>query len=131
MKRLILGLALAAIAAALFAIITPNVISRNDDAMITRARAEVAQIAIAVHEYELQQNMLPISLESVAHQGFLDSVPTDPWGNPYHFSVEEPHFANAIARFYVWTLGEDGKIGGRGSDEDYGNWNGFGSMPPE
>ncbi len=131
MKRLIFGLTLAAIAAALFAIITPNVISRDYDSKIARARAEVVQITIAVHEYELQQNMLPKSLDSVVRQGFLDSVPTDPWGNPYHFSVEEPHFANAIARFYVWTLGEDGKIGGRGSDEDYGNWNGFGSIPPE
>ncbi len=99
MKRLILGLALAAIAAALFAIITPNVISRDDDAKITRARAEVVQITIAVHEYELQQNMLPKSLDSVVRQGFLDSAPTDPWGNPYHFSVEEPHFTNATARF--------------------------------
>lgn len=131
MKRLIIGFSLAAIAAALFAIITPNVVSRDDDAKITRARAEVAQITIAVHEYELQQNVLPTSLESVAHQGFLDAVPMDPWGNPYHFSVEEPDFANAIARFYVWTLGKDGRIGGRGPDEDYGNWNGFGSMSPQ
>ena len=131
MKLMILGIVLAALAAALLAIITPNVISRDDDEKITRARAEIARITIAVHEYELQQNMLPESLEFVARQGFVDSVPTDPWGNPYYFSAEEPDFANASARFYVWTLGEDGEVGGRGPDEDYGNWNGFGSMPQQ
>lgn len=44
-----------------------------------------------------------------------DSVPTDPWGRPYHFEV-----ANGGMKAIVYTYGRDDAEGGEGEDADVG-----------
>jgi general secretion pathway protein G len=49
---------------------------------------------------------------------YLDSLPEDPWGNPYlYLSPGEK------GEFDVYSFGADGAEGGEGVDKDIGNWN--------
>ena len=45
-------------------------------------------------------------------------IPTDPWGNPYDYSVPGP---NGLP-FGIRSLGADGREGGEGNDRDLESW---------
>jgi type II secretion system protein G len=51
-----------------------------------------------------------------APEPFLDAVPTDPWGRPYHY--ERSLGGRVRATFELYTLGSDGEPGGRGDAAD-------------
>lgn len=52
--------------------------------------------------------------------GYVDErILVDPWGNPYHYRI--PGVENR-GSFDVWTQGRDGAPGGRGIDQDLGNF---------
>jgi general secretion pathway protein G len=46
-----------------------------------------------------------------------DTVPTDPWGNPYHYRHPGEH-----AEFDIYTLGKDNQPGGEGENQDVASW---------
>jgi general secretion pathway protein G len=48
--------------------------------------------------------------------GYLDTVPVDPWGNPYRY-YSEP-FGGVKGHFDLWTLGADNAEGGTGANAD-------------
>ncbi len=117
----------------LAAIVAPNVIGRVDDAQITKAKAEISNIENALKFYRLDNFQYPTTeqgLESLVTKpadpsitnwkagGYLDRVPTDPWGNPYQYL--NPGNNGEID---IYTLGRDGRPGGEGIDADIGNWN--------
>ena len=116
----------------LAAIVAPNVIGRVDDAQITKAKAEIANIENALKFYRLDNFTYPTSeqgLEALVTKpadpnirnwkqgGYLPSLPSDPWGNPYLYL--NPGNNGEID---VYTLGRDGRPGGEGIDADIGNW---------
>lgn len=116
----------------LAAIVAPNVIGRVDDAQITKAKAEIANIENALKFYRLDNFTYPSSeqgLEALVTKpadpnirnwkqgGYLPSLPSDPWGNPYLYL--NPGNNGEID---VYTLGRDGRPGGEGIDADIGNW---------
>ncbi|MFB6259456.1 MAG: type II secretion system protein GspG, partial [Thiohalorhabdaceae bacterium] len=49
--------------------------------------------------------------------GYLDRVPTDPWGNPYQYLNPGKH-----GKVDVMSLGADGRKGGEGNNADIGSW---------
>jgi len=117
----------------LAAIVAPNVIGRVDDAQITKAKAEIANIENAMKFYRLDNFTYPSSeqgLEALVTKpadpniknwksgGYLERVPKDPWGNPYLYL--NPGNQSEID---IYTLGRDGRPGGEGVDADIGNWN--------
>ena len=117
----------------LAAIVAPNVIGRVDDAQITKAKAEIANIENAMKFYRLDNFAYPSSeqgIESLVTKpadpnvknwkpgGYLERVPNDPWGNPYLYL--NPGNQGEID---IYTLGRDGRPGGEGVDADIGNWN--------
>lgn len=117
----------------LAAIVAPNVIGRVDDAQITKAKAEIANIENAMKFYRLDNFSYPSSeqgLEALVTKpadpnvknwkagGYLERVPSDPWGNPYLYL--NPGNQGEID---IYTLGRDGRPGGEGVDGDIGNWN--------
>jgi general secretion pathway protein G len=117
----------------LAAIVAPNVIGRVDDAQVTKAKAEIANIENALKFYRLDNFTYPSSeqgLEALVTKpadpnirnwkqgGYLPSLPSDPWGNPYLYL--NPGNNGEID---VYTLGRDGRPGGEGIDADIGNWN--------
>jgi len=116
----------------LAAIVAPNVIGRVDDAQITKARAEIANIENAMKFYRLDNFTYPSSeqgIEALVTKpadpnirnwkagGYLERLPTDPWGNPYLYL--SPGNQREID---IYTLGRDGRPGGEGIDADIGNW---------
>jgi general secretion pathway protein G len=117
----------------LAAIVAPNVIGRVDDAQITKAKAEIANIENAMKFYRLDNFQYPTSEQGVEALvtkpndptitnwkagGYLDRVPKDPWGNPYQYL--NPGNNGEID---IYTLGRDGRPGGEGIDGDMVNWN--------
>jgi general secretion pathway protein G len=116
----------------LAAIVAPNVIGRVDDAQITKAKAEIANIENALKFYRLDNFTYPSSeqgLEALVTKpadpniknwksgGYLPKLPNDPWGNPYLYL--NPGNQGEID---VYTLGRDNRPGGEGVDADIGNW---------
>jgi general secretion pathway protein G len=117
----------------LAAIVAPNVIGRVDDAQITKAKAEIANIENAMKFYRLDNFTYPSSeqgldalvtkpadpnIKNWKTDGYLERVPQDPWGNPYLYL--NPGNQGEID---IYTLGRDGSPGGEGVDADIGNWN--------
>ena len=116
----------------LAAIVAPNVIGRVDDAQITKAKAEIANIENALKFYRLDNFAYPSTeqgLEALVTKpadpnvknwktgGYLSRVPNDPWGNPYLYL--NPGNQGEID---VYTLGADARPGGEGINADIGNW---------
>ena len=116
----------------LAAIVAPNVIGRVDDAQITKAKAEIANMENALKFYRLDNFHYPSTeqgLEALVTKpadpnirnwksgGYLDRLPADPWGNPYLYL--SPGNQREID---IYTLGRDGRPGGEGVDADIGNW---------
>jgi len=116
----------------LAAIVAPNVIGRVDDAQLTKAKAEIANIENALKFYRLDNFAYPTTeqgIEALVTKptdpnirnwkagGYLDRLPKDPWGNPYQYL--NPGNNGEID---IYTLGRDGRPGGEGLDADVGNW---------
>ena len=116
----------------LAAIVAPNVIGRVDDAQITKAKAEIANIENAMKFYRLDNFTYPSNeqgLDALVSRpndpnirnwkegGYLPKLPEDPWGNPYQYL-----YPGNQGEIDVYSLGRDGRPGGEGLDADIGNW---------
>lgn len=116
----------------LAAIVAPNVISRIDDAAVSRARQDIRAIESALKLYRLDNFKYPTTdqgLESLVSQpndpnirnwrqgGYLDRLPRDPWNNTYKYL-----YPGQRGELDVFTYGADGQPGGEGINADIGNW---------
>jgi type II secretion system protein G len=52
--------------------------------------------------------------------GYIDKIPLDPWGRPYHYIYEE-QLRLEPKKYTLYTLGKDGVKGGQGEDADISN----------
>ncbi|WP_432280510.1 type II secretion system major pseudopilin GspG [Spectribacter acetivorans] len=118
----------------LAAIAVPRIMDRPDVARVTKAKQDIRVIESALQLYRLDNFQYPSTeqgLEALVEKptsqpeprnwksgGYLDRVPTDPWGNPYQFRNPGEH-----GEIDVFTLGRDGRPGGEDMDSDIGNWN--------
>lgn len=118
----------------LAAVVVPRIMDRPDAARITRAKSDVRAVESALNMYRLDNFHYPSTqqgLEALVNRpsgepqprnwnsdGYLGSVPVDPWGNPYQYLNPGVH-----GQIDVWTYGADGQPGGEGSNADIGNWN--------
>ena len=116
----------------LAAILTPNVIGRIDDAQISRVQQDLRVVENALKFYRLDNFTYPTSeqglealnskpsdpnIKNWKSSGYLDRLPKDPWGNSYLYL--NPGNNGEID---IYTLGRDGRPGGKGIDADIGNW---------
>jgi general secretion pathway protein G len=116
----------------LAAIVAPNVISRIDDAAVSRAKQDIRAIESALKLYRLDNFRYPTTdqgLEALVSQpndptirnwrqgGYLDKLPKDPWNNTYRYL-----YPGRQGEFDVFTYGADGQPGGEGINADIGNW---------
>jgi general secretion pathway protein G len=51
--------------------------------------------------------------------GYLNKVPSDPWGTPYKYVSPSPTKGD----FEILSMGADGEPGGEGKNADIANWN--------
>jgi len=118
----------------LAAIVVPRVMSRPDDARITKAKSDIRAMESALNLYKLDNFVYPSTdqgLEALAQKpggtpeprnwkegGYIDRMPKDPWGEPYQYL--SPGVQGMID---IYSLGADGQQGGEGVNADIGNWN--------
>ncbi len=117
----------------LAALVVPQIISRPDEARVAKARQDIRAVESALKLYRLDNFQYPTTEQGLAalvdkpttqpeprnwkSGGYLDRIPTDPWGNVYHYRNPGEH-----GEIDVYTLGRDGRPGGEESDADIGNW---------
>ena len=108
------------ILAILATVVVPRIMDRPDQARVTRAQQDIRAVEAALNLYRLDNFRYPSTDDGleVLVPKYLDSLPEDPWGNPYlYLSPGEK------GEFDVYSYGADGAEGGEGVDKDIGNWN--------
>ena len=116
------------------AIVVPQFMSRPDQAKVTAARTDIQAISTALEMYRLDTFSYPSTqqgLEALVTrpsgtplarnwnpQGYLKSLPVDPWGTPYQYLNPGSHSAG----YDLFSFGADGVQGGEGFATDIGNW---------
>ncbi|WP_085317125.1 type II secretion system major pseudopilin GspG [Derxia lacustris] len=117
----------------LAALVVPKVIGRADDARITAARQDIAQVMQALNLYKLDNSRYPTQeqgLKALVQKptsgpapsnwrsgGYLSKLPVDPWKTPYQYL--NPGVRGELD---VFSFGADGKPGGSEIDADIGSW---------
>jgi general secretion pathway protein G len=115
----------------LAALIVPNVLDRADDARVTAAKTDVANLMQALKLYKLDNQRFPTGEQGLQAlvakptaspippnwKPYLDKLPNDPWGRSYQYM--NPGVKGTVD---VLSFGADGQAGGEGRDADIGSW---------
>jgi len=116
----------------LAALVGPRLFGQVDKARVEAARSEISTIENAMKFYRLDNFAYPTTeqgIEALVNKpndpsiknwnpgGYLERIPSDPWGNPYVY--RNPGQNGEID---VLTYGADGVEGGEGNNADIGNW---------
>ena len=112
------------------AIIVPNLLGRPDQARVTAAESDIRSLAVALDMYRLDNFVYPSTEQGLdalvtrpagfpepknySPDGYLKSVPTDPWGSPYVYERTGDSFS-------LFSLGADGAEGGEELNADIHN----------
>ena len=107
-----------------------NVIPAQDKAVVTKAKADIAQLEQGVENYRLDNLTYPTTgdglnalvtappalaqPERYRRGGYIKTLPKDPWGRPYNYQAPG---ANGKA-FDIWSMGADGAPGGTDDNAD-------------
>ncbi|MAL99335.1 type II secretion system major pseudopilin GspG [Hydrocarboniclastica marina] len=117
----------------LVAVVAPNLMGRSDQARVTVAKTQMKQVSNALDLYKLDNNRYPSTeqgLNALVEKptgtpeprnwnpdGYMPSVPRDPWDNPYDYS------SPGMTRAYdLISYGADGREGGEGDAADLNIW---------
>jgi general secretion pathway protein G len=111
----------------LVTLVAPRIIGRTDEARVTKARADAHAIEEALHLFKLDNGRYPTQGEGLEAlvtapagargwnpDGYLERVPTDPWGNEYFYNTDGRDVL-------VKSFGADGVEGGEGYNADISN----------
>ena len=120
----------------LAAFVVPNLIGNVDRAAVTRAKGDIRIIETALSLYRLDNYRYPSTEEGlqalVINPGeaaaqnwkpYLNSVPSDPWNNPYQYQYPGQPRDGQQREFDIFSYGADGQEGGEDIDAEIGNWN--------
>jgi len=124
------------IIAIMTALIAPQIMGRVDEARVTAAKQDIRTLETALDFFQMENFRYPttdMGLEALVKKpedpsirnwrtgGYLraTTVPSDPWGNPYHYM--QPGTKGGA--YDLYSLGADGEVGGEGVDADIGSWN--------
>lgn len=109
-------------------VVMVNVMPSQDKAMATKAKADIATLEQAMEMYRLDNFRYPSGGEGLSAlvsppaagqsgqyrpDGYIKSLPTDPWGRPYQVTVP-----GRAGPFDIYSLGADGAPGGEGENAD-------------
>lgn len=101
----------------------------QDKALITKAQADIRTISQAVEMYRLDTRRYPSTEDGIEillrapseasyrTEGYIKTMPVDPWGNAYQYL-----YPGERGTFDIFSLGADGRRGGEGLNADIGNW---------
>jgi general secretion pathway protein G len=117
------------ILAALAAVVVPKFTRRSEEARVTAARTDVANLEVALDAFEIDTGRYPTASEGL--RALVEEptntenwkgpyikrgVPKDPWGNPYTY--QQPGQHNKYG-YDLYSLGPDRQQGG---GDDIVNW---------
>jgi general secretion pathway protein G len=118
----------------LAAVIVPTVISKVDEARVSKAKQDIQALEAALLEFRLDNSKYPTTEQGLASLttqptdpsirhwrpgGYIQRISKDPWGFDYHYESPGTHGKD----FDLYTLGADDQQGGEGTNADIGNWN--------
>jgi len=114
----------------LAAVVVPNIMSRPDEARITKTKQDIRALETALDLYKLDNFSYPTTEQGLdalvtipttppvpkryREEAYLKKVPKDPWENEYQYLSPGEHGA-----IDIFSLGPDQPL----SDDDNGNWN--------
>lgn len=114
-------------------LVGPRLFGQADKAKVQAAGTQIKMLGGALQTMRLDISRWPTEQEGLAllvtaptdertarswGGPYLDeSVPLDPWGNPYRFAPT----ASATQPYTLYSLGADGQPGGEGFDADVGH----------
>jgi general secretion pathway protein G len=117
----------------LAAIVVPRVMDRPDEARIVKAQQDIRALESALNLYRLDNYTYPTTEQGIdalvtaptsppeprnwKEGGYIDRLPSDPWGNPYQYLSPGQH-----GQFDLYSMGADGQLGGDGTSTDINNW---------
>jgi general secretion pathway protein G len=111
------------------ALVVPKILENVDKARVTRAASDIRAIETALDLYRLDNFKYPTTeqgLQALVKQpadptitnyrseGYLPSLPKDPWNFPYQYVSPGPDGR----QYEITTYGKDNKPGGEGYDAD-------------
>jgi general secretion pathway protein G len=118
----------------LAAIVVPRLLSRPDEAKVTKAKVDMKSIEEALGLFKLDSGFYPSTDQGLkalvekpttgripvkySAEGYLKKVPVDPWGTPFVYLSPGLHSNN----FDLISYGADGQPGGEGFDADINSW---------
>ncbi|MGH8504248.1 MAG: type II secretion system major pseudopilin GspG [Gammaproteobacteria bacterium] len=118
----------------LAAIVVPRVMDRPDEARIVKAKQDIRALESALNLYRLDNYVYPSTEQGIdalvtrptsppeprnwKAGGYIDRLPTDPWGNPYQYLSPGQQ-----GDFDLYSMGADGQLDGQGINADISNWN--------
>ena len=116
----------------LAAIVIPRFTRRSEQARITAARADIANLEVGLDSFEVDLGRYPTTEEGLGalvkqpadvadvtqwHGPYIKrNVPKDPWGNPYIYESPGKHNTND------YDLRSYGPNKQEGGDDDIDNW---------
>jgi len=117
------------ILAILAGIVVPRFANRSQQAKVTAAGTDIANIEVAIDSFEVDCGRYPTTEEGLMalmaqpanakgwHGPYLKKAnPTDPWSNPYVYRYPGQHNADG---YDLYSFGPDGQDGG---GDDIDNW---------
>ena len=112
----------------LAAIIVPKIMSRPEQARMVKIKQDILAIQSALDLYKLDNSIYPTSDQGLQalvtkptappiprswkEDGYLQEIPTDPWGESYQY-------LNDDEKIRIFSYGPKGKEG----NSEIGNWN--------
>jgi general secretion pathway protein G len=116
------------------ALVVPRILGRTDDARKVSAKADISSIMQALKLYKLDNMRYPTTqqgLDALVKKttlaptpkdfkdgGYLEKLPSDPWGSPYQYQNPGQH-----GEIDVYSFGPDGQnSNGSSGDKVIGNW---------
>lgn len=112
----------------LAAVVVPKFTNRSEQARVTAARTDLANLETALDAYEIDAGKFPSSDEGL--RALIETVPSarnwrgpyikrgipsDPWGRPYVYRSPGQH---NVSGYDLYSLGPDGREG----TDDIDNW---------
>ncbi|WP_428937145.1 type II secretion system major pseudopilin GspG [Fontivita pretiosa] len=116
------------ILAVLASVVVPKFTARSEQARVTAAKTDIAQLETALDAFEVDNGRFPTTDEGLA--ALLQApanvtnwrgpyikrgLPKDPWGNPYVYVYPGTHNPNG---YDLYSFGPDGREG----NDDITNW---------
>ena len=112
-------------------LVMPKILNKPEKARRTKAQVDIKNIETALSLFHSDTGRFPTTSENLEAlvkdpgitgydpDGYLNEVPTDPWGKKYIYLYPSLHGKD----YDLESFGADGEDGGSGKNADIENWN--------